>query len=64
MIYSYLSTIFLKPLKHLFDLGELNVYDKKNINLSAGTPGLELLGGLSELFAEATKHRLVRSDHK
>lgn len=47
------------PMKHLFDGIDLNVYDKTVINLSAGTPSLELLKDCTEIFSEGTKHRLV-----
>lgn len=48
-----------EPLKHLFDGSELNVYDTKITNLSAGTPGLKLLEGCCEIFKVATEHRMV-----
>lgn len=47
------------PMRHLFELGELNVYDTKVINLSAGTPSEALLKNCNSLFKEATDHRLV-----
>ena len=47
------------PLKHLFDSSELNVYDTKIVNLSAGTPGPELLKDCCQLFKTATDHRMV-----
>lgn len=49
-----------KPLKHLFDGSELNVYDMKVINLSAGTPSDSLLKDCCEIFKEATEARMVR----
>lgn len=48
------------PFNHLFDGIDLNVYDTKVINLSAGTPGVNLLRDCSELFKIATDHRMVR----
>ena len=48
------------PFEHLFDFSELNVYDSKVINLSAGTPGKSLLMSCCENFQTATKHRMVR----
>lgn len=47
------------PLKHLFDSSELNVYDTKIVNLSAGTPGENLLRDCTEIFKTATDHRMV-----
>lgn len=49
------------PFEHLFDFSELNVYDSKVINLSAGTPGKALLMSCCENFQTATKHRMVRN---
>lgn len=48
------------PLKHLFDGGDLNVYDTKIINLSAGTPSERLLRDCCDIFKTATDHRMVR----
>ena len=47
------------PMKHLFDGNELNVYDTKVINLSAGTPSEVLLRDCCAIFNEATQHRMV-----
>jgi hypothetical protein len=47
------------PMKHLFDGIDLNVYEKSVINLSAGTPSLELLKDCTEIFAQGTSHRMV-----
>lgn len=49
------------PLKHLFDGGDLNVYDISIINLSAGTPSENLLKDCCEIFKTATDHKLVRA---
>lgn len=49
------------PLKHLFDGSELNVYDTKIVNLSAGTPSEALLKDCCEIFKTATEHRMVRT---
>ncbi|XP_053663627.1 2-aminoadipate transaminase [Anopheles marshallii] len=46
------------PMKHLFDGGELNVYDQKIANLSAGAPGPDLLGLSAEKFQQATEKRI------
>ncbi|XP_053674319.1 2-aminoadipate transaminase [Anopheles nili] len=46
------------PMNHLFDGGELNVYDQKIANLSAGAPGPDLLGESSKLFLKATENRV------
>lgn len=46
-------------LKHLFDGNELNVYDTNVVNLSAGTPGYQLLRDCTEIFKVATDHRMV-----
>lgn len=48
-------------LLHLFD-GEpiLNVYKSDVTNLSAGTPGPDLLKRCVEMFKQATVHRMVR----
>lgn len=51
------------PLKHLFDGSELNVYDTKVINLSAGTPSENLLKDCGEIFKTATEHRMVSDLH-
>lgn len=48
-------------LKHLFDGTDLNVYDSKIVNLSAGTPGLQLLRNCSDIFKIATDHRMVNN---
>lgn len=48
-------------LKHLFDGSELNVYNNKAINLSAGTPSESLLSKCNDIFAKATQHLLVRN---
>jgi hypothetical protein len=48
------------PMKHLFDGIDLNVYEKNVINLSAGTPSLELLKDCPEIFNQGTKHRMVK----
>jgi hypothetical protein len=47
-------------LYHLFD-GEpvLNVYKSEVTNLSAGTPGPDLLKQCIEMFKHATEHRMV-----
>ena len=47
-------------LYHLFD-GEpiLNVYKSEVINLSAGTPGPDLLKHCIEMFRKATNDRMV-----
>lgn len=49
------------PLKHLFDGGDLNVYDTKIVNLSAGTPSENLLKDCCDIFKTATDHRMVRT---
>uniref|UniRef100_A0A182Y7Y2 Aminotransferase class I/classII large domain-containing protein n=2 Tax=Anopheles stephensi TaxID=30069 RepID=A0A182Y7Y2_ANOST len=46
------------PMNHLFDGGELNVYDQKIANLSAGAPGPDLLGKSAETFRQATEARV------
>jgi hypothetical protein len=45
---------------HLFD-GDpiLNVYNSEVTNLSAGTPGPDLLKLCIEMFKHATEHRMV-----
>lgn len=48
-----------RPLKHLFDGSDLNVYEKNVVNLSAGTPSENLLKDCCEIFKVATEHRLV-----
>jgi hypothetical protein len=47
---------------HLFD-GDpiLNVYNSEVINLSAGTPGPDLLKRCIEMFKHATEHRMVNT---
>lgn len=47
-------------MKHLFEVGELNVYDKNIINLSAGTPSPRLLLNCCEIFEKATIACMVR----
>lgn len=49
-----------KPMKHLFEIGDLNVYDKNVINLSAGTPSPRLLLNCCEIFEKATIACMVR----
>lgn len=51
-----------KPLKHLFDGIDFNVYEKNVINLSAGVPSENLLKDCCELFKQATRHRLVSAE--
>lgn len=50
-------------LYHLFD-GEpvLNVYKSEVANLSAGTPGPDLLKQCIEMFKHATEHRMVNKE--
>jgi hypothetical protein len=50
-------------LYHLFD-GEpvLNVYKSEVTNLSAGTPGPDLLKQCIEMFKHATEHRMVNKE--
>lgn len=49
------------PMRHLFDGIDLNVYDENVINLSAGTPSLNLLKDCSEIFRLGTEHRMVNN---
>ncbi|XP_034232404.1 2-aminoadipate transaminase [Thrips palmi] len=46
------------PLKHLFDGDATNVYNDEICNLCAGTPGPDLLRLCTDIFAEATAHRM------
>ncbi|XP_055629355.1 uncharacterized protein LOC129770497 [Toxorhynchites rutilus septentrionalis] len=46
------------PMRHLFDGSDLNVYDRKIANLSAGAPGPDLLADCCEMFRVATEHRM------
>lgn len=46
-------------LDHLFDGDDsMNVYSKTYTNLSAGTPGPDILSKCIEIFREATEHRM------